>query len=1041
MQDARGCEVELIPVPLFGGNATDPLAISTYSDQSNRAHRTLGIGVFLLLGIWAGFVSGITPRAQLTFTLAGLTLICMGMYLLLWVFVLMYPSDITALHEYVSIDVTQHQHIAIGLLLIASGWIDVLFGARRLASKNWHFLSSLALALVGMIFMVHPQETFTSHMQHLFMGTGLSLGAALLCSAKREADSWKAVDHTSGDTQMVLAACLFGIAAITLSTFSEGTANMHYAHSITCNGGFIYTVFTYIIAGMILIAPTISGLQECCSLRFRRHLIKRHKQIHQLGRYAIGSSTTVHSHTNPIPTQSPPIITSSSSSLTSTELPLSSSPQLHSTHIDAYHASSDGYLQSTNFTKPSHQRLSKSPLSSPSSTTKLPSLPSTLLPPPSSPQSSRSMTFEQANTLADAIDQRAQGFYQALPQPLKPPPLDDVKGDLSITTTSNKTTSILTESSLTDASHTPTVSRNGSDDDDAQNHDDKPIRITLHSTPKQKQDRPTCQLDRIRPTLTKKTIRNGRDTYNKVGTCNDIHESDDSMDDNGDDDNDNDEDEEHIHIVIRPSYTSNTMANSPLTTPRQQPVSLSSPTSLSLSQSQSPSPPPSFLHLSLPSRGPINETAEANQADDKCHGDMDDSDDGIVRGQSRHVDVEEHKEKGPVLHFAYDTDYETSGARKNNNINHEPSHTQSMGDGESTINRGAISPEVTEMLHRAYYTSGSYITSGPAYTKEPLKYSDVDMDRDNNHNGAQILRDTYAGTNERNKVGNMGKNREGVSRMNGRHEHANIRESVISRISFGNGLVVTEETMHWDDLNVKHCYLRECLRCCCRWGIDEERPGERGQLISGGMFEVEGRDEEIGYNDEERPRRNGEATANTTSSSSSITSPPSSSSTSLNPQSVIDTCHDLVIEQCQHRLCDSTGGCRLCVRLSGILLCAKPSAILMRAGNPHDDSCPDGYDPYTQETSVWLLWRFLIYVLCYGAGFWDLSYFSCSRPSKSTQEVNTYLGDYICIDKCRWCINVCSTAFSCCASCGYLTLSHGTDDADGPGNDDRRNTT
>ena len=118
------------PVPIFGGNPdaghsdhhgmftllqhadgghhsndpdedyTDITQWSVYPQKSQNAHVVIGALTVVLLYIWGCNLLGLLSLSK-AFMLNGITEIAQGGYLLFWLFYLLHPQDLKALHNYV----------------------------------------------------------------------------------------------------------------------------------------------------------------------------------------------------------------------------------------------------------------------------------------------------------------------------------------------------------------------------------------------------------------------------------------------------------------------------------------------------------------------------------------------------------------------------------------------------------------------------------------------------------------------------------------------------------------------------------------------------------------------------------------------------------------------------------------------------------------------------------------------------------------------------------------------------------------------------
>lgn len=94
------CAELYFPVPIF--NNSVPGGPASYAAQSTFAHRVIGGLLILMVGFWAAAVlSG--KMGEWTHRLYIATGVCqmvMGSFLILWLFVLLHPEDLSALRDF-----------------------------------------------------------------------------------------------------------------------------------------------------------------------------------------------------------------------------------------------------------------------------------------------------------------------------------------------------------------------------------------------------------------------------------------------------------------------------------------------------------------------------------------------------------------------------------------------------------------------------------------------------------------------------------------------------------------------------------------------------------------------------------------------------------------------------------------------------------------------------------------------------------------------------------------------------------------------------
>jgi hypothetical protein len=225
-----------------------------------------------------------------------------------WVFFFMDPSHPVDLFLYSIRDLLQLQHIAIAALLFSGGLIEVLqscymlppmsqvpspsanaalnsnslspaaVSAALTASRTgsyWHVLWSSNLILTGLIFMLHPQHTYSATVKHLLLGTSLVLGSPLLVRGKllawkleleqqrRQAQGLTAPWRNNHvDWSMIAAGGSFALAACILLAFREHETEVHLGTEKTCQPSFVVCVIAYICASCSTVAASVVAFRQ-----------------------------------------------------------------------------------------------------------------------------------------------------------------------------------------------------------------------------------------------------------------------------------------------------------------------------------------------------------------------------------------------------------------------------------------------------------------------------------------------------------------------------------------------------------------------------------------------------------------------------------------------------------------------------------------------------------------------------------------------------------------------------------------------------------
>lgn len=172
------CSIQHFPTLLFASQHEH-----WFGDQHERAHFLLGISLGLIVLIWSSFAMDKLSISRSLFATSAVQLL-MGLYLFVWCFYLLQPNDVINLIQYSLSDLRQLQHVAISLLLIASGAIEVLQAVRFLISRQWTMLWTACMVYVGLIFFAHPQHGYGHTVQHIMLGFTMVAGGLLFGRAK-----------------------------------------------------------------------------------------------------------------------------------------------------------------------------------------------------------------------------------------------------------------------------------------------------------------------------------------------------------------------------------------------------------------------------------------------------------------------------------------------------------------------------------------------------------------------------------------------------------------------------------------------------------------------------------------------------------------------------------------------------------------------------------------------------------------------------------------------------------------------------------------
>lgn len=201
------------------------------------AHRVFGTLTIGLMMCWAMALSQITTVAC-SYALAGMLTAACGVWLMLWVIVLMKPAASTSeMIEFAWHDVTQEQHFVMGLLLAAAGCTELFHAValhsseRALGERRWpHTIWLFNMAMVGLIFVGHPQRSWGETQRHVAIGLSMIAGAFLLTLEKN--DGMLDGDQDIFEAPNIVGAALsFGVTAVLLFTFPAPRSPQRYINS------------------------------------------------------------------------------------------------------------------------------------------------------------------------------------------------------------------------------------------------------------------------------------------------------------------------------------------------------------------------------------------------------------------------------------------------------------------------------------------------------------------------------------------------------------------------------------------------------------------------------------------------------------------------------------------------------------------------------------------------------------------------------------------------------------------------------------------
>ena len=175
------CTPEHFTVPLF--DSADPSKPNSFSAKNQQAHVFLGSCLCALVVVWSMFAMD-WLAVRRAYRLSACIQLLMGGYLLVWLFVLMYPYDVVALFAYSTSDLLQLQHLSIAALLLAAGWVELCQSAGWLTHPQWNVLWSVCMLYVGLVFFAHEQHSYSATVQHISLGVAMVCGALLFGRVK-----------------------------------------------------------------------------------------------------------------------------------------------------------------------------------------------------------------------------------------------------------------------------------------------------------------------------------------------------------------------------------------------------------------------------------------------------------------------------------------------------------------------------------------------------------------------------------------------------------------------------------------------------------------------------------------------------------------------------------------------------------------------------------------------------------------------------------------------------------------------------------------
>ena len=276
------CSPVYFTTDLFGGSV-EANEQNTYGARSDEAHIVLGVILLLLVATWTMYICEYI-RIRTAYITSSILQIVMGTYLLLWVFIFMAPSNLPALYAYSTKDLLQIQHTTIALCLLACGVCELLQAYGQLVTVYWNILWTFCMAMVGLIFVLHPQHSYMANTLHLALGTTLILAGILFGRGKdisvqnvslskqkqvrgrstryeRVAGEETTRKEEPGDWNIIYAGAFFTIAAGLLISFRENeTVGPHRGSTIECEPRVVIVFGGIALAGFTILSCVLTAI-------------------------------------------------------------------------------------------------------------------------------------------------------------------------------------------------------------------------------------------------------------------------------------------------------------------------------------------------------------------------------------------------------------------------------------------------------------------------------------------------------------------------------------------------------------------------------------------------------------------------------------------------------------------------------------------------------------------------------------------------------------------------------------------------------------
>jgi len=152
---------------------------------------------------------------------------------------------------FVLTDLVQIQHVSIALLLFAVGMLDIYTGLWKVQSIAWQLLWLANSALVGIVFIIHPEHDFQQTFVHQFLGLALFFGAFFMFFSRIH--NWW---YDNMWIHSLSSLCYASSIMFLLTVYTESKDSVYKGIHWTCNGSSVLTISAGLFAGCSIIVTT-----------------------------------------------------------------------------------------------------------------------------------------------------------------------------------------------------------------------------------------------------------------------------------------------------------------------------------------------------------------------------------------------------------------------------------------------------------------------------------------------------------------------------------------------------------------------------------------------------------------------------------------------------------------------------------------------------------------------------------------------------------------------------------------------------------------